>query len=205
MGDIQNLNMYAYCANNPVMNVDENGYLPSWLKIALIAIAVITVVAVTIATCGATSIAGTVVITGAINIVAQTATVAIAQRNYSKSEGDNSDEIREDVFDAVADSIDEIVLKTAWKKGTFASGTWAATSLVPSISASIQTAAIADASFISTFVKGGIVAYTKSPAVSLAQGFAYGFSAYYVSSTILCFFDEGYAYSQAEQYGWNPR
>ena len=30
------LNLFAYCNNNPVMYVDENGNMPKWLKITLI-------------------------------------------------------------------------------------------------------------------------------------------------------------------------
>ncbi len=37
--------MYAYCQNNPVMMVDSNGYMPTWMKIAFVAIAVVAVVA----------------------------------------------------------------------------------------------------------------------------------------------------------------
>jgi hypothetical protein len=32
LGDIQSTNMYAYCANNPVMYTDSNGFCPEWLK-----------------------------------------------------------------------------------------------------------------------------------------------------------------------------
>ena len=46
-------NLYAYCANNPVMLTDEAGCLPNWLKIAIGAVATVAAVAITVATGGA--------------------------------------------------------------------------------------------------------------------------------------------------------
>jgi hypothetical protein len=43
-GEILSHNMYAYCLNNPVMMVDPSGYMPSWMKVTLVAVAVVAVV-----------------------------------------------------------------------------------------------------------------------------------------------------------------
>ena len=57
---INGLNLYAYCANNPVMMVDPDGTLPKWLKWLLFGIAavaaVVLVVAGTVLTGGATTV-----------------------------------------------------------------------------------------------------------------------------------------------------
>ena len=50
---INGLNMYAYCLNNPVMYVDENGNLPNWAKWLIGGVAFIGAIALTIATGGA--------------------------------------------------------------------------------------------------------------------------------------------------------
>ena len=47
VGDIASVNMYAYCAGNPVMYTDEEGYFPTWLKLALVAVAVAVVSVIT--------------------------------------------------------------------------------------------------------------------------------------------------------------
>ncbi len=62
------LNLYAYCLNNPVNQIDENGDLPKWLKRLLkIIAAVFVVVAVSIATAvTAGAFAGLIGISGAI-------------------------------------------------------------------------------------------------------------------------------------------
>jgi tRNA-binding EMAP/Myf-like protein len=36
--------MYAYCANNPVMYTDSDGYMATWLKVVFVSIAVIAVI-----------------------------------------------------------------------------------------------------------------------------------------------------------------
>ena len=46
------LNLFAYCNNNPVMYVDENGNMPKWLKITLIASIAAIAIASMVATCG---------------------------------------------------------------------------------------------------------------------------------------------------------
>jgi len=61
-GNILSTNMYTYCANNPVMYIDITGYIPSWLKLALVAVAVVAVVAVAIAAVGIGVVAAATVI-----------------------------------------------------------------------------------------------------------------------------------------------
>ena len=49
---LNGLNLYAYCFNNPIMGVDEDGTIPKWLAWALTGLAVVAAVAVSIATVG---------------------------------------------------------------------------------------------------------------------------------------------------------
>ncbi len=187
------------------MSIDESGYLSSGWKIALFATAIIAVVALTIVTCGAGSIVGTMVISGAINIVAQTATVAIAQTEYSKAQGDPKEDVTKDTIDAVADCIGEIVLKTVGVKSATGIGTWAATILGPSIQASSQVSAASGVSFSQAFLHGGVVQYANSSASIAGKVIAYGFSAYYLGSALWSIVDDEYAYDMASRYGWKPR
>ena len=46
VGKLEHHNLYAYCINNPVMLADENGNWPKWLTVVLIAVAIVTVIAV---------------------------------------------------------------------------------------------------------------------------------------------------------------
>ena len=49
---LNGLNLYAYCFNNPIMGVDEDGTIRIWLAWALTGLAVVAAVAVSIATVG---------------------------------------------------------------------------------------------------------------------------------------------------------
>ena len=78
------LNLFAYCNNNPVMYVDENGNMPKWLKGLAIGLAVVGAVLVVgatmVLTCGVGALAGTMtgaVIYGAAQGVAIGATVGV--------------------------------------------------------------------------------------------------------------------------------
>ncbi|MBP5407850.1 MAG: RHS repeat-associated core domain-containing protein [Bacilli bacterium] len=55
--DINSINLWSYCGNNPVMYSDENGQMPKWLSIFLVAATAIITIAATIASCGAASAA----------------------------------------------------------------------------------------------------------------------------------------------------
>ena len=57
------LNLYAYCGNDPVMNIDPSGHMPEWLQGLAIGLAIVGAVlvigAVTVLTCGVGTLAGT--------------------------------------------------------------------------------------------------------------------------------------------------
>ena len=61
--NINGLNLYAYCENNPVNLVDYTGHAPEWLKWLGIGLAIVgtilVVAAVTVLTCGVGTLAGT--------------------------------------------------------------------------------------------------------------------------------------------------
>lgn len=182
----------------PVMHVDQSGYLPSWLKIGLVATAIIAVVAITVVTFGAGSIAGTVVISGALNIAFQTATVGVAQAHYSKSEGDSKDEVRKDVVDAIADSIGVIALKNLGVKGTMAAG---------SVGYGAVMSNIMNIDFSTSAIKvtpkvGGLL---KTPTSTTGYRISYGISTLFGVGAVASIFNEDTAYFLADYYGWSPR
>ncbi len=70
-GQVLSSNMYAYCMNNPIMNVDSNGYMATWLKLAFVAVAVVAVTAVAVAAVGINVVVvATVVYAVGSNVVA---------------------------------------------------------------------------------------------------------------------------------------
>ncbi len=67
---INGLNLYAYCANNPVMAVDHEGTMPKWLKKVLKVVAAVVVVAVVAAAVAVTAGAAAVAIAGTLGATA---------------------------------------------------------------------------------------------------------------------------------------
>ena len=91
-------NLFAYCDNNPVMNIDPSGTF-SWKKLsAIVAVTAIIVVSVvaTVATFGAASVAGTIAITSAITIAAKATEVAVLQGKKSTQDGDDASNVIDD-------------------------------------------------------------------------------------------------------------
>jgi len=60
VGNIQSTNMFAYCANNPVMFTDSTGY--AWWHWGLAVVVVATLIGVSIATFGATAVFSSVIL-----------------------------------------------------------------------------------------------------------------------------------------------
>lgn len=82
-GQVQSSNMYAYCMNNPIMNVDSNGYMATWLKLAFVAVAVVAVTAVAVAAVGI----NVVVVATVVYAVGSNVAAVIDSKKYC----DNSD------------------------------------------------------------------------------------------------------------------
>ena len=122
---ILSYNLFAYCANNPIMCVDPTGTF-SWGKLAAI-VAVTAVVAVsvvaTVATFGAASVAGTIAITSAITIAAKATEVAVLQGKKSSQDGDSTVEVIDDMVNTVFDYGGDIIGLTPYTKAAgFGSG-----------------------------------------------------------------------------------
>lgn len=122
---ILSYNLFAYCANNPIMYVDPTGTF-SWGKLAAIA-AVTAVIAVsvvaTVATFGAASVAGTIAITSAITIAAKATEVAVLQGKKSTQDGDSTVEVIDDMVNTVFDYGGDIIgLTPITKAAGFGSG-----------------------------------------------------------------------------------
>ncbi|MDC7243347.1 MAG: RHS repeat-associated core domain-containing protein [Sphaerochaetaceae bacterium] len=202
---ILSTNMYTYCLNDPINSVDTNGYMSSWLKIGLLSLAVVAVVAVTVATFGATSVLGVAAITGAINIGAQTATVAVAQYHKSKEDSlafDDSLDLKtiNDVGDAVADCFDDIILMNLGIKAGFT------TAFTVHEIASSSTAIGVDSAMYGVSKPEIWAAYAEQKANSTTYGqISIGFSLYNLSKTVIAFLDKEKAYEYAEEYGWTPQ
>lgn len=103
---------YAYCFNTPINTYDDAGYWPTWLKKAVAVVAVATAVvvgtAITVATCGAGSVAGIAAITTTLTLAAHTTEVVSLQVKKGRSEGKGADEIFTDSFEAVYDNVVKI-------------------------------------------------------------------------------------------------
>ena len=109
--DILSYNLFAYCANNPIMYVDPTGTF-SWGKLvavtAVTAVIAVSVVA-TVATFGAGSVAGTIAITAAITIAAKATEVAVLQGKKSTQDGDSTVEVIDDMVNTVFDYGGDII------------------------------------------------------------------------------------------------
>ena len=96
-----NINLFMYCENNSIAGFDPNGNI-NWLKFGAIALVAATVIVATVATFGASSVAGTIAITSTITLAAITAEVTTLQIKKSIDDGDSSGEIFSDVVDAIS-------------------------------------------------------------------------------------------------------
>ena len=118
-------NLFAYCDNNPVMNIDPSGTF-SWKKLsAIVAVTAIIVVSVvaTVATFGAASVAGTIAITSAITIAAKATEVAVLQGKKSTQDGDDASNVIDDMVNSVFDNGAKIIgITPATKAIGFGSG-----------------------------------------------------------------------------------
>ena len=123
--NVTELNLFAYCNNNPIIGYDPNG-LFNWWKLAAIAltvVAVATAVVVSVVTCGAVSVAATIAITSAITFTAKATEVGILQYKKSKADGDTSEEVFSDVVDVIfGNGLKIIGFTPLTKLGGFASG-----------------------------------------------------------------------------------
>ena len=123
--NVTELNLFAYCNNNPIIGYDPNG-LFNWWKLAAIAltvVAVATAVVVSVVTCGAGSVAATIAITSAITFTAKATEVGILQYKKSKADGDTSEEVFSDVVDVIfGNGLKIIGFTPLTKLGGFASG-----------------------------------------------------------------------------------
>ena len=118
-------NLFAYCDNNPVMNIDPSGTF-SWKKLsAIVAVTAIIVVSVvaTVATFGVASVAGTIAITSAITIAAKATEVAVLQGKKSTQDGDDASNVIDDMVNSVFDNGAKIIgITPATKAIGFGSG-----------------------------------------------------------------------------------
>ena len=82
-GGLLGYNQFAYCANNPVMNVDPNGH--AWWHWALAATVVVACAVATVATCGGFAAAATAVGLVASGVAAATPAATIAASAFIAS------------------------------------------------------------------------------------------------------------------------
>ena len=192
-GDFLGFNMYAYCGNNPVMNIDPTGEF-SWGKlVAIISVAAIitTAVIATVVTCGAASVAGTMAITSAITIAAKTTEVAVLQAKKSKQDGDSFVDTVDDI-NSIYDNADKelgsvLLTKTAGYAGGFYSQ-----SIPFQESLDVMRAegfsvkgfvTSAGGEIIDRFSINGLKYYMASPASKSSIVISYAFAAYNVGNT----------------------
>ncbi len=120
-------NLFIYCFNNPVNMTDDSGNWPSWLRKAAVVVAaaavVITATAITVATCGAGSVAGVAMISTSITFAARTVEVAALQIKKGKKEGKSGVQITKDTFESIFNNGDKIINTTPVTKALSTTGT----------------------------------------------------------------------------------
>ena len=110
---VNGYNLFAYCFNNPVNMIDEDGNWPSWVYKAIVVVTVATAIvaatAITVATFGAGSVAGAAMITATLTIAARATEVTVLQVKKGVQEGDESSQIVKDSIESLYDNGDKII------------------------------------------------------------------------------------------------
>lgn len=122
-------NMFTYCENKPIMNGVVEGTRSSWRKGALnvvvcaLTVAAAVVVATTVP--GPGSVLARIAITYAARVVKNEPEIVALQVAKSKSEGDNSEDVFNDVCESMFNNLGSILLNiTSREIATYASGIW---------------------------------------------------------------------------------
>ena len=207
--------MYAYCANNPVMYTDSDGY--SWetfLKAtAIVAVVALVIVAtvVTISSFGIGSVAATIVLPSAISLVSRTAEVAILQTKKSVSDGDSSEEAFSDVVGSIFSNIGSIIGTTPLTKaGGYLIGFFDQSWSFQGIKQLFATDGFNLQKFVGSSLNEmgmritSIREFMSLPATKGSMIIAYGFSAIDVANAVYSFFADDYNL-RASQRGYTLR
>ena len=113
-------NLYAYCANNPVNRIDEEGTWAQWITkaiaVAAVALTVVAATAITVATFGAGSVAGVAMITATLTLAAKATEVVALQTKKSRNEGKDWGQTAIDSIESVYNNGGKIIGITPFSK-----------------------------------------------------------------------------------------
>jgi len=121
-GSLLQYNPFIYCLNDPISRIDESGMWswPKWVKkavaVVVTAAVVVAATAITVASCGAGTVAGVAMISTAATLTARTTEVVALQAKKGKQEGKSTGQIIKDSFEAVYDNGDKVIGMTPYTK-----------------------------------------------------------------------------------------
>jgi hypothetical protein len=180
---------------------------------AVTAVAAITVGILMIANPASATIIGIMLLTGGVSVLGQSATIGLAQYHKSKADGDNAQEIYDDVINALGDGSNSSIQRVSGIKG--------AMHLAKNVGMSAGSIATQffrgyRAIATSTVVRGQWISGGQSMTSPIwgkigntlgiiGSGYAIAMAVNDVRIAIQSFSDEDLAYDKATSYGWNPQ
>ena len=187
--DTCKVNLFVYCANNPIMYVDPNGNVSIGKVFALttLACAILFAAIVTVCTYGAGSAAGVMIISTAITLTANAVEVGILQAKKSDMDADTHEEKKLDIVDAIFYNTFDFIFNLPKSKGFTQSLGVTSFSIYHAWGATpVEVAKYTGINIQERFTNFG--EYLKSTSSKLGTALAYGYSAVNVACVVISYY-----------------